>query len=83
MWLEKPEELWLEYSLPEITPEIIKRIQTDSPTVFYEVAALADQSCNDQDEEFSIYGIDEKRYSLLRKLIRFTVCCLKFIKQLM
>ena len=26
MWLEKPEELWPEYSLPEITPEVIKGI---------------------------------------------------------
>ena len=50
--------------------------------MFYEVAAFADQSCNDQDEEFSIYEIDEKRYSLLRKLLRITVYCLKFIKQL-
>ena len=24
VWLEKPEELWPEYSLPEITPEVIK-----------------------------------------------------------
>ena len=82
MWLEKPEELWPEYSLPKITPEVIKGIQTNSPTVFYEVAVLADHSCNDQYKEFSVCGIDEKRYSLLRKLLRITVYCLKFIKQL-
>ena len=50
--------------------------------MFYEVAAPADQSCNDQDKEFSICGIDEKRYSSLRKLLRVTVHCLQFIKQL-
>ena len=60
MWLEKPEELWLEYSLPEITPEGIKGMQTNTPTVFYEVATLVDQSCNDQDKGFSSCGIDEK-----------------------
>ena len=82
MWLEKPEELWPEYSLPEITPEVIKGMQTNSPTVFYEVAALADQSCNDQDKDFSVCGIDEKRHLMLRKLLRINVYCLKFIKQL-
>ena len=34
MWLEKPEELWPEYSLPVITPEIINRMQTNTPTAF-------------------------------------------------
>ena len=76
MWLEKPEELWPEYSLPKITSEVIKGLQTNSPSVFYEVAALADQSYNDQDKDFSVCGIDEKRYSLLRKLLRITVYCL-------
>ena len=50
--------------------------------MFYEVATPAGQSCNDQDKELSICGIDEKRYSLLRKLLRVTVHCLEFIKQL-
>ena len=83
MWLEKPEELWLEYSLPEITPEVIKEMQTNNtPIVFYEVPALVDQSCDDLDKGFSVCGIDEKRYSLLRKLLKIIVYCLKFIKQL-
>ena len=59
----------------EITPEVLKETQTDAPTVFYEVAALAGQTCNDQDKRSS-------RYLRLRKLLRVTVYCLKFIKQL-
>ena len=50
--------------------------------VFYEVAALAGQTCNDQDERSSVCKIDEKRYSRLRKPLRVTVYYLKFIKQL-
>ena len=80
-WLEKSEILWPEWCLPEITPEIIKETQSDASTVFYEVAALAGQTCNDQDKQYLVCGIDEKRYSMLRKLLRVTVHCLKFIKQ--
>ena len=65
----------------EITPEVLKETQTDAPTVFYEVAALAGQTCNDQDKRSSVCEIDEKRYLRLRKLLRVTVYCLKFIKQ--
>ena len=82
-WLEKPEMLWPQWCLPEVTPDIIKETQTDTPIVFYEVAALAGQTCNDQDERSSVCKIDEKRYSRLRKLLRVTVYCLKCIKQLM
>ena len=39
--LEKPEIFWPEWCSPEITPEVLKETQTDAPTVFYEVAALA------------------------------------------
>ena len=67
--------------LPEITPESIKETQSDAPTMFYEVAALAGQTCNDQDKQFSVCGMDENRYSMLRKLLRGTAYCLKFIKQ--
>ena len=80
-WLEKSEILWPEWCLPEITPEIIKETQSDASTVFYEVAALAGQTCNDQDKQYLVCWIDEKRYSTLRKLLRVTVHCLKFIKQ--
>ena len=38
--------------------------------------------CNDQNEGLSVCGIDEKQYSSLRKLLRITVYCLKFVKQL-
>ena len=82
MWLEKPEIFWPEWCSPEITPEVLKETQTDAPTMFYEVAALAGQTCNDQDKRSSVCEIDEKRYLRLRKLLRVTVYCLKFIKQL-
>ena len=59
MWLKKPEIFWPEWCSPEITLEIIKETQTDTPTVFYEVAALAGQTCNDQDKGFSACEIDE------------------------
>ena len=47
MWFKKPEELWLDYSLPELTPKVNKGTKIYTPIVFYEVTALADQSCND------------------------------------
>jgi len=77
-WLKYSENSWPNWRLPQITPEIIKQIQVDTPTVFYEVASVV--SCNTkQDEQYAICKIDEKKYSSLRKLLRITVYCLKFI----
>ena len=80
-WLEKPERLWPEWCLPQITPETIKQIQNDNPTVFYEMASLVDNSLsyNDQERRF-VLGINETQYSSLRKLLRITVYCFKFIR---
>jgi len=44
--------------------------------------ALVASHNTDQDEQYTICKMDERKYSSLRKLLRIAVYCLKFIKQL-
>ena len=50
------------------------------PRVLYETTNLVKNDSIEQDKVISIFLIDESKYSSLRRLLRVTAYCLKFIK---
>ena len=54
-------------------------METETARVLYECSNVA--SHGPQDVNLSVCGINEKKYSSLRKLLRVTCYCLKFVKK--
>ena len=64
-----------------MSPDDLKEIEATTSKVFYEMSAVShDLDCENK-ERWSVCDIDADKYSSLRKLLRITVYCLKFIKQ--
>ena len=77
-WLTDTESLWPEWCVPQVTPEILRGMECVPSRSLYEVASV---TSHDVDKVNSVCGIDESKYSSLRRLLRVTVYCLKFIKR--
>ena len=77
-WLKNSEDTWSKWCVP---PDALKEIGATTSKVFYEMSVLShDLDCENK-ERWSVCDIDADKYSSLRKLLRITVYCLKFIKQ--
>ena len=77
-WLKDAEKIWPEWCIPQLTPEILQGLECGVPRALYETTSVIS---HDVDNVNSICGIDEKKFSSLRRLLRVTVYCLKFIRR--
>ena len=59
----------------------LKEIEAITSKFFYEKSAVSQDLDCENNERWSVCDIDADKYSSLRKLLRITVYCLKFIKQ--
>ena len=55
--------------------------ETMTAKVLYECSSNATTTHNAQEEILTVCGIEEKKYSSLRKLLRVACYCLKFVKK--
>ena len=79
-WLQNEESAWPVKNLPNKNSEMLIQIQSEVKGV-KELANVA--GINEKDEEkqiVSLFGVDEKRYSSLQKLIRVSVYVMRYIK---
>ena len=76
-WLKSPETTWPQWCIPQFTSDISKETET-APK---EMISLTSHDVDGQNaEKYSVCTIDDKKHSTLRKFLRITVYCLKFIK---
>ena len=75
-WLVSLRDSWSKWQLPQL---VLHDAETQSATVVYECSNVASHSA--QDENLSVSGINKKKYSVLRKLLRVTCYCLRFVKK--
>ena len=79
-WLQNEESTWLVKNLPNRNSEMLIQIQSEVKGV-KELANVAGINKKDQEKQIvSLFGVDEKRYSSLRKLIRVSVYVMRYIK---
>ena len=77
-WLKNEDSLWPLWNLPDITPDVLDEINRETRIQHVLETTIVTGETSQQD---SLLGIDEKRYSLLRKLLRISVYILRFIKR--
>ena len=90
-WLQDNEKTWPTWDVPEITKETLEKIESETkgPITFYETSTLAEESINggqteNQDKPTpptTPFGIDERKYSSLLRLLRITAWMLRFVKK--
>ena len=77
-WLKNSEERWPEWC----EPQSIKEVEITTPKFFYEMTSVTNHKVDGKAEIYSLCDVDDKKYSSLRKFLRITIYCLKFIKQM-
>ena len=75
-WLVSSHDSWPKWQPPQ---PVLQDVETETARVSYECSNVA--SHGPQDVNLSVWGINEKKYSSLRKLLRVTCSCLKFVKK--
>ena len=84
-WLGDSEEVWPTWNIPEVTKETLEKIESETkgPKTFYETTNLAGEGIHgrrtDTKEQPTPFGMDEKKYSSLLRLLRITAWALRFI----
>ena len=82
-WLRQDELNWPSWNLPDISSAEIEQLLDQAkqgPRFLYETTNLVKDDLVKQDTK-AVFSIDESKYSSLRKLLRVTAFCLKFIKR--
>ena len=74
-WLMSSRDSWPKWQPPQ---PVLQEVETETARVLYECSNVASHGL--QDVNLSVCGINEKKYSSLRKLLRVTCYCLKFVK---
>ena len=69
-WLKDAENIWPEWCIPQLTPEILQGLECGVPRALYETTSVIS---HDVDNVNSICRIDEKKFSSLRRLLRVTL----------
>ena len=75
-WLKNLEDTWPQWCVPTDTMK-----ENEATEVFHEMITVSHESDGERNKGCSVCNIDADKYSSLRKLLRITVYCLKFIKQ--
>ena len=81
-WLKSEETTWPSWNMPDITPDKLDNlleIGKKGSQVIYEVTNVVNDGSQVHNDYPSPLTIDEFKYSSLRKLLRITVYCIKFI----
>ena len=79
-WLQNEESTWPVKNLPNKNFEMLIQIQSEEKRI-KELAIVAGINKKDQEKQIiSLFGVDEKCYSSLRKLIRVSVYVMRYIK---
>ena len=77
-WLQNEESAWPVKNLPNKNSEMLIQIQSEEKGI-KELATVAGINEKDQEKQIvSLFGVDEKRYSSLRKLIRVSVYVMRY-----
>ena len=77
-WLMSSRDSWPKWQPPQ---PVLQDVEAETKTgrVLYECSSVVTDG--KQDEKLSVYGLDETKYSTLRKLLRVICYCLKFVKR--
>jgi len=81
-WLQFAESDWPIRNLPDITSEELEKMATQvqvGSDIIYETTNVVKEQISQA--SLSVCTIDEEKYSSLRKLLRVTLFCLKFIRK--
>ena len=80
--MKSEETTWPSWNMPDITPDKLDNlleIGKKGSQVIYEVTNVVNDGSQVHNDYPSPLTIDEFKYSSLRKLLRITVYCIKFI----
>ena len=77
-WLMSSRDSWPKWQPPQ---PVLQDVEAETKTgrVLYECSNVVTHG--KQDEKLSVCGLDETKYSTLRKLLRVICYCLKFVKK--
>ena len=75
-WLMSSCNSWAKWQPPQ---PVLQDVETRTARVVCECSDVANHST--QDENLSVCRINKKKYSSLRKLLRVTCYCLRFVKK--
>jgi len=81
-WLRSEQSTWPNWNIPDITPDKLVRLLEmgkKGSKVIYEATNVVQDGSQVNDDYPSPLLMDEFRYVSLRKLLRITVYCIKFI----
>ena len=80
-WLQNKESAWPVKNLPNKNSKMLIQIQSEEKGI-KELATVAGINEKDQEKQIvSLFGVDEKRYSSLRKLIRVSIYVMRYIME--
>ena len=81
VWLQYAECNWPSWNLSDISSDDLERLSQAKygSEVFFESANVLQE--NSDQVSMSVCTVDETKYSSLRRLLRVTVFCLKFLKK--
>ena len=83
-WLQEDDSSWPVWNFSDITPKVQNQLQSEEKgfkSVIETTTVIGISNKQDQIKTASLFGIDEKRFSSLRQLLRVSVYVLKFIKK--
>ena len=90
-WLQDSEKTWPTWDIPVITKEILEKIESETkgPKTFYEISNLTGVNITEGEVEnkdksaflATPFGMDEKKYSSLLRLLRITAWLLRFLQK--
>ena len=89
--VDECEKTWSTWDIPVITKEILEKIESETkgPKTFYEISNLTGENTTEgkvenKDKSTSLatpFGMDEKKYSSLLRLLRITAWLLRFLQK--
>ena len=87
-WLQDSEKTWPTWDIPVITKEILEKIESETKT-FCEISNLTGVNTTEGEVEnkdkstffATPFGMDEKKYSSLLRLLRITAWLLRFLQK--
>jgi len=81
IWIQCDEHCWPSWNLPDVTSEELEQMLSQAKSgsdVIFESSNVVQE--NEDRGSVSACNIDERKYSCLRRLLRITALCLKFIR---
>ena len=71
--------MWPSWNFPDFTPSVLNELDRETNVQhLFDATVVSGVETN---QEKSLFGLDEKQYSMLRKLLRVSVYILRFIQK--